>query len=343
MPRAQPEPEIALGLAPAHRPRHGHLAFLIPAPDGNRIARKLDLMAVELPGSVGEHLRRSARLCHERPAGQASNRSLSGFANRWSELNRRGRVGQERHRPRIADVPQGRGRVGRQARVSAVEHRQQRRNRRAVEPADVAHQQRVLLRGESRTLQRFHQGRHRIGAGFPEPGYREILFCRGPGQTGHETGKPIGLGRIPLGGIRELAGERLGEAAGCRFVRQPQDRSDPEPVADLDEILVAGLALEELVQVRDRLRTLPGPAQIIDRAPELQRGPRLLGERLGPRHLGKGRCGVAHRRKRHDSHGHSLLNQGGPSTLHAASIPDRHILTTEEGHAVFTHGRRPIL
>ena len=75
-----------------------------------------------------------------------------------------------------------------------------------VEPADVAHQQRFLLGGDSRSLQRFHQGRNRIGTGFFEAGNREILFGWGPGHAGHEPGQPFGLGRVPLGSIRELAG-----------------------------------------------------------------------------------------------------------------------------------------
>ena len=109
-------------------------------------------MAMVLPGSVGQHLRRGPRLDLEGLSRQAADRPLGGFADLGSEPDRRRGVGQERDRPRIANVPQGRGRVGRQPGVPAIKNRQQGRDRRAVEATQVADQPGAIFGRDPRTV-----------------------------------------------------------------------------------------------------------------------------------------------------------------------------------------------
>ena len=339
------EPEVSLGLAPPHRPRHRHLAVLVPDPDGDGVTRKLDLMAVKAPRGVREYLRRAMRLRHKRPARQTSDRGLGGFTNGGGKLDCGGGIGQERDSAGITNRSQGRGCVGREPWIGTVKNGQERRHGGAIEPAHVASQEGSFFRRDLRVPERFDQKGHGVRTGFLEPGDRVSLLFRRAGQPGHGLGDSLGLGRVPSHGRRQSFSQRLSVLAGRRLVRQSQDGTGAVLVTNLDQGRIVGLAFHERVKVRNSFLALPGPDQVIDCTPELHRGSRLLGKRLGPRGLGQGRGRRVQTGQRHGHEDENARNRNraGTPALHSAPVRERLIATTEKGHGASPHGSSPII
>ena len=131
---------------------------------------------MQAPGCVGQHFRRRARLRGERLTRQASNRLARRLPDRWRGVGGRRRISQERDGARIADPAQGRGGVGRELGVGAVEHGQKGRDRRAIEPPHVSCQQSALLGRNAGSVERVDQEGNGVRTGFPEPGDRVFLL-----------------------------------------------------------------------------------------------------------------------------------------------------------------------
>ena len=176
------------------------------------------------------------------------------------------------------------------------------------------------------------------GGGRRNPAPRGVLV-----RLGDEPRDPLGLGRVPARGrgqLRRPAARANGRVAGSSSSR----RNEPTPYRSRIAIRVAssGLALLEPVEVRDRLRGLTGPDQVVGGLPELDRGPRLLGEqlrtgRLGPRRgpASRARRASATRRRRPTRRRHGVRAP-------CRSDPRSHRPAGRAGHGVRTHGLSPM-
>ena len=111
-----------------------------------------------------------------------------------------------------------------------------------------------------------------------------VLLLGGLGQLGDEPRDPLGPGRVLPRGRRPLlrsSGWANGRVAGSSLSR----RIDPGPYRSRIAIKVAssGLLFRNLSRYGSAFLGLIGSEQVVDRVPELERGPRLLGEELRAR------------------------------------------------------------
>ena len=195
---------------------------------------------------------------------------------------------QERHGRGIADRPQRGGRVGRQARVRALQHGGQRRDGRGLQPADVPDQEVMILARQPRPPQRLDQGRHRVGPRLPEAADGIVLLLGRLRQVGDEPRDPVGPGRVPTRGRRQgsLSGRANGRVAGSSSSR----RNEPAPNRSRTATSVAssGWLFWNLSRYGTAFCGLAGADQVVGGLPELDRSPRLPGEQLGA-----GACAIA--------------------------------------------------